>query len=119
MLRTLSIIVGLILLIFGILGFMPDFSSNGSLFGIFSINPLHNAIPLVAGFIAILCGLSSIIAAKVFFILFGILFIALGIYGFYVGDQQLFNLIANNSADSWLHVILGAILFLIGVSRRA
>jgi Domain of unknown function (DUF4383) len=119
MLRFLAILFGVFLIVIGILGFLTGFSDNGLLFGYFLVNPVHNLIHLVSGIIAILCGLKSGSFSKVFFIIFGLLYLALGLYGFYLGKGMMFDLIAINQSDNFFHVILAVVLLYLGLFVRS
>jgi len=65
---------GIALLILGLAGFIPGLTSHGMLLGIFRVNPATNAFYLFAGAAGIWCALSSSLAVKVYFRLFGALF---------------------------------------------
>jgi Domain of unknown function (DUF4383) len=103
MLKILAILFGLVLIVIGILGFLPDFTPGGKLFGYFLVNPLHNILHLLTGIVALVCGLTSGLASKVFFICFGLIYAAIAVLGFMMGQGQLFDLIAINQADNYLH----------------
>ena len=114
MLKILAILFGLVLIVVGILGFLPDFTPGGLLLGYFLVNPLHNVIHLVTGIIALICGLSSSLASKIFFILFGLIYLAFAIYGFYIGSGMMFDLIAINQADNILHLVIAIVTLYFG-----
>jgi hypothetical protein len=103
MLKFLAIFFGLLMVAVGILGFLPDYAPGGKLFGIFSVNPMHNVIHVVTGIAALVCGLASSMASKVFFILFGLIYAAVAVLGFIQGEGNLYGMIAINQADNWLH----------------
>ncbi|HEY4832722.1 MAG TPA: DUF4383 domain-containing protein [Waddliaceae bacterium] len=115
MLRTLAIIFGLILAALGIIGFIPTYVTDGKLFNIFLVNLEGNVVHLASGIIAILCGLSSGFASKMFFIIFGVIYGFLAFLGFMQGHEgMLFDMIAVNMADNWLHAGIAAVSLLIG-----
>lgn len=119
MLKTLAIIFGLVFLAIGILGFFPDFTPNGKLLGIFSVNNEHNIVHLVSGVVALICGLNSNYASKVYFIIFGLIYGAVAVLGFMHGDEKLFGLIAINAADNWLHAGIAVVSLYIGFFFRS
>jgi hypothetical protein len=119
MLRVLAILYGIVFIAMGILGFLPDFTSQGLLFGYFLVNPMHNAIHLVTGLIAFFCGLSNNLACKIFFIVFGFVYLAAGGYGFYTGSGMLFDLIAINQADNIFHLIVGLVSLYFGFALKS
>lgn len=118
MLRTVAILFGLIMLLIGILGFLPDFTPHDRLFTLFLVNPLHNLIHLATGVVALVCGLKSGTASRVFFILIGLLYAAFAIYGFRLGQGMLLDLVAVNRADNWLHGLIAIICLYFGLFMK-
>ena len=118
MLKVFAILFGLVFLIVGILGFIPDYTPGGNLFGLFTVNAAHNIIHLASGLIALLCGFSSSSASKMFFIIFGIVYGLVALLGFYYGEGLLFKLVAINQADNWLHTGIAAVCLYLGFFVR-
>ena len=115
MLKILAILFGLVMIVAGILGFLPDFTPNGKLFTLFLVNPMHNILHLVTGIVALVCGLTSGLAAKLFFIIFGIIYAIIAVMGFMMGQGMLFDMIAINHADNWLHAIVALVSLYFGL----
>jgi hypothetical protein len=115
MLKVLAILSGLVLISVGIMGFLPDYVHEGKLFSLFLVNPMHNVVHIALGVLALLCGLSSNLASKIFFILAGLGLAALAVFGFLKGDGLLFNLIAYNKADTFLHGAVAVIFLYFGL----
>ncbi|MGA8165520.1 MAG: DUF4383 domain-containing protein [Waddliaceae bacterium] len=118
MLRTLAILFGIVFIIVGVLGFLPTFVINGKLFDLFQINFEHNILHLVSGVLALLCGLSSGFASKMFFIIFGVVYAFLAFLGFIQGEGMLFEMIAINPADNWFNAGVAALSLLIGFGLK-
>jgi len=114
MLRILAILFGVFFVIAGILGFIPDFTPQGKLLGIFAINPLHNIIHIATGILALLSGLSSSSASKFFFIFFGLAYAVVAGFGFYYGEGILFNTMPLNIADNLLNAGIAIVSLYIG-----
>lgn len=114
MLRTLAIIFGIILVVIGVMGFIPAYVTEGKLLNIFRINLEHNIVHIATGFIAFLCGLSGGFSSKMFFIIFGVVYSFIAVLGFMQGDGMLFDMIAINLADNILHLCIGISSLLIG-----
>lgn len=114
MLKLIAILFGLIMIVIGILGFLPDFTPNNLLFGIFEVNPMHNVVHLLTGLVAVVCGLSNATAAKTFFILFGLVYGAIAALGFIQGPGLLYGM-AINQADNWLHVGISLVSLYLGL----
>lgn len=114
MLKTIAIIFGIIMLIVGVLGFLPQATSNGLLLGVFHVNAAHNWIHIATGIASILCGMNSEYAARLFFQIFGVVYGLVAIIGFFYGDRHIFGLIANNMADVILHALIAAFSLYLG-----
>ena len=114
MVKTAAILFGVVFLLIGILGFVPSITKDEMLLGIFHVNLLHNVVHLASGAIALLCGMASFGASRTYFRSFGIVYALVAVLGFYYGDQPLLGLIANNSADTWLHVVIAVVSLYLG-----
>ena len=113
MLKKAVVIFGVILLILGILGFVPRETPEGYLFGVFHVNPAHNWLHILTGIIAIFCGKCDV-ASRRFFQIFGVIYAIIAILGFFHGNHPIFGILANNQADNVLHVIIAIIALYLG-----
>lgn len=114
MAKTVTIILGIFFLLIGILGFIPSVTVDGMLFRVFHVNLAHNIIHLVTGVIALYCGFTSYCASKYFLKVFGIIYGIVAILGFVYGDQDILKIVANNAADTWLHLVVALIALYFG-----
>jgi Domain of unknown function (DUF4383) len=115
MIRTAALLFGVVFLIIGILGFVPAVTpSNGMLLGIFHVNTAHNIVHLASGVVFLLCGMAGAGPSQAFFKIFGIIYALVAILGFYYGDNALLGLISNNTANTWLHVVLAVVMLFLG-----
>jgi|SRR5687767_5567512 hypothetical protein len=114
MLKIAAIIFGIVLLAVGVLGFVPAVAPNGMLLGIFHVNAAHNGVHLLTGAAALITGMMSTNAARMFFRVFGVVYALVAALGFYVGDGMLLGVISNNMADVWLHVAIAAASLALG-----
>jgi hypothetical protein len=113
--KTAAIIFGVVFLLIGILGFVPAATpANGMLLGIFHVNTAHNFVHLASGVVFLLCGMAGVGASRTFFRIFGIIYALVALLGFYYRDNAIFGLIANNTADIWLHVVLAIVMLYLG-----
>lgn len=119
MLKILAILFGLVMIVLGILGFLPDFTPNNKLLTLFLVNPMHNVVHLLTGILALVCGLTSGFASKMFFIIFGIVYAIVAVLGFMIGQGMVFDLIAVNHADNWLHAAIAAVSLYFGFFLRS
>src|SRR6266545_7987596 len=115
MIRTAALLFGIVFLLIGILGFVravtPD---NGMLLGIFHVNTAHNIVHLASGIVFLLCGMAGTGPAQTFFRIFGIIFGVVALLGFFYGDNALLGIVANNTADTWLYVVLAVVMLFFG-----
>jgi hypothetical protein len=117
--KTAAIVLGVLMLIAGIAGFVPQLCPNGMLFGIFAVNGIHNVIHIATGLAAIAMGMAGPLQARRFFQIFGVVYALVAVLGFFHGgDQPLLGFIAHNTADTWLHVGIAAFSLFMGFAGR-
>ena len=115
MAKTLTVIFGIILVLLGLLGFVsnPLIGMNA----LFVANVLHNGIHLVLGGILLAVAFwthRSLLCLKVI----GVVVFLLGLTGLLTVSSVggiLLGVIATNGASNWLHLIVGAVMFLTGM----
>ncbi|MDQ3404975.1 MAG: DUF4383 domain-containing protein [Actinomycetota bacterium] len=128
--QTLARVIGALFLVIGILGFIPgitgqydqmQFAGQGSgamLFGLFQVSVLHNLVHIAIG----LAGLTmarTLGGARAFLIGAGIITLALWLYGWVVDNASNANFVPMNTADNWLHLILGTGMVALGVAATS
>jgi hypothetical protein len=116
--KKFSLLFGVIFLAVGILGFVPGVTQDEHLLGIFHVNAAHNAVHILTGLIALAAGLASEHAATMFFRIFGVIYGLVAALGFVYGNQPIFGLISNNTADIWLHVAIAAVSLFLGFGLK-
>lgn len=109
MAKKLAQVLGIVLLIIGILGFIPGVTTDGALFGTFAVNTAWNIMYIVFGLIGVYVGMSAPASSKTYLQIFGVIYAIWAILGFVYGDDQILGFIANNNADNWLHVVIALI----------
>ena len=115
MVKAAAILVGFIFLLIGIVGFVPAITpANGRLLGIFRVNTAHNIVHLASGIVFLLCGMAGTGPSQTFFRIFGIIFGVVALLGFFYGDNPLLGIVANNTADTWLYVVLAVVMLFFG-----
>jgi hypothetical protein len=119
-LKTAAIVLGLVLLVVGVLGFVPSAAPEQMLFGIFHVNTAHSIVHLLSGAVGLLCGFGSTAAARAFFRTFGAVYGLVAVLGLVQGDGYLLGLVSNNMPDVWLHFAIAVTSLLLGFapSRR-
>ena len=100
--KTWAIIVGIVLLLVGVLGFVM----TSPLFGYFAVGTLHNVVHLVTGAIFLWAGFGGF--AKSANKWLGVIYILIGIVGFFVALTFL-EMTAGNDPDNWLHLAIGIV----------
>jgi hypothetical protein len=118
MVKTAAIIFGLVFLVVGILGFVPacttDMNGMPMLLGIFHVNAAHNYVHLASGIVFLLCGVAGAGPSRTFFKIFGLVYALVAVLGFMNPAGPLLGMISNNPADTWLHVVLAAVMLFLG-----
>ncbi|MFF3641105.1 DUF4383 domain-containing protein [Streptomyces sp. NPDC002564] len=111
-------LVGAVFLLVGILGFVPgvtahydsmEFASHGSgaeLLGVFQVSVLHNLVHLAFG-VAGLVAARTDVAARTYLMAGGAIYLVLWLYGLFIGHDSSANFVPLNTADNWLHFVLG------------
>ena len=117
-LKKIAVIFGVVFVAVGVLGWVPAVNPGGKLLGLFDVNAAHNCVHLATGIIAILVGMSSDKASKMFFQVFGVIYALVAVLGFYSGDQPLLGIVSNNAADSVLHVVIAVVALYLGFGMK-
>jgi hypothetical protein len=121
--KNLALGFGITLLAVGALGFVPAFTPGGNLFGIFAVDAEHNVVHLASGAAAVMAGLSSYRAARMFFQVFGVIYGLVAVLGFAMhpharGSEELLGFMTINMADNLLHVGIAAFSLFAGFAPR-
>ena len=119
--RYFALIVGIVYVLVGIMGFVPSLRSlpnsapeiavnagYGYLLGLFPINVLHNFVHLAVGLLGI-AAFWSFGFAKLFAQGLAIFYGALAVMGLIPATNTTFDLIPIFSNDIWLHAVTAAI----------
>jgi hypothetical protein len=125
--QAAAALVGVVFLLVGILGFIPGITTNlydglefaghegnAELLGVFEVSVLHNLVHLLFG-VAGLAMSRSWGGARTFLIGGGAIYLVLWIYGLIVDKDSSANFVPINSADNWLHFLLGVGMIGLGV----
>jgi hypothetical protein len=125
--QTTALVVGIVFLVVGILGFIPGITtdyaliavaghhSSAMLLGIFQVSILHNIVHLLFGVAGIVLS-RSVAGARNFLIWGGIIYLVLWLYGLIIDKASTANFVPVNTADNWLHLVLGVGMIVLGVS---
>ncbi|GAB2963579.1 DUF4383 domain-containing protein [Saccharothrix stipae] len=121
-------------LVVGIAGFIPGLTTNydtlrfaghdsqAMLLGVFAVSILHNIVHLAFG----AAGLAMARTARnafLYLVAGGVVYLLLWLYGLIIDHDSAANFVPVNTADNWLHLVLGlgmiALGFALGRSARA
>ncbi|HEV7826393.1 MAG TPA: DUF4383 domain-containing protein [Mycobacteriales bacterium] len=113
-----ALVVGAVFLLVGVLGFIPgittDYSAMGiaghtseaKLLGLFQVSVLHNIVHLLFGVAGIALARSRD-GARMFLLGGGVIYLVLWLYGVVVSENSAANFVPMNTADHYLHLLLG------------
>jgi|SRR5205085_5882088 len=113
MAKTIATILGVVFILVGIVGFF-DHTLMGT-----HLSNTHNAVHLVSGAISLYFGLAGTLsAARLFCIIFGIVYALLGVAGLALGSGPdrilpIDDLLMLGTMDHGVHILLG-VVFLVG-----
>ncbi|RDH76190.1 DUF4383 domain-containing protein [Mycolicibacterium moriokaense] len=122
-----AVLVAAAFLVFGVLGFIPGVTadygllqwagshSGAQLFGVFAVTGLLNLVHMTFGVVGLAMA-RSYAMARAYFLLGGLAYLGLWLYGFLIDLGSAANVVSVNNADNWLHFTLGVVMLLLGVT---
>lgn len=120
MAKTIATFLGIVFLLVGVAGFVAP-----GLLGA-HLSPAHNVIHLVSGAISLFLGLKgSLSAAKTFGIVFGLVYLLLGVAGFVAGTgpERMLTVLPGQlelgTMDHIIHVVFGLVYLVGGLATRS
>lgn len=132
--RLTALIVGIVFLLVGLMGFIPGITTNydqmqfashhseAHLLGLFQVSILHNLVHLLFGVAGVAMARTAA-TAKLFLVGGGVVYLVLWLYGLVIDLDSAANFVPLNDADNWLHLGLGlgmiALGFILAPSGRA
>ncbi len=119
MLKKAALVFGAVLLLVGVLGFVPAFTPNGNLLGLFAVNGIHNWVHILTGIVGLAAGMGSVQSAKMYFQVFGVVYALVAVLGLFMGDGLLLGLVEINMSDNLLHIVIAAVALYLGFGTRA
>lgn len=125
LLQTAALLVGATFVLVGLLGFVPGITtnfdelsfasndSNAELLGIFQVSVLHNIVHLLFGVIGIVMA-KTLSGAKLYLVGGGAIYLVLFLYGLVIDQDSAANFVPVNTADNYLHLVLGVAMIGLG-----
>jgi len=125
--RTAAMIVGVVFLLVGIMGFIPGITtdydslqfagheSEAKLLGVFQVSILHNIVHLLFG-VAGLALARRADTARLYLVGGGAVYLLLFLYGLVIDHGGDANFVPVNAADNWLHLFLGIGMIALGLA---
>ncbi|MGW6492715.1 DUF4383 domain-containing protein [Streptomyces sp. NPDC055056] len=116
--QTAALLVGVVFVLVGVLGFVPGITthygemsfaahhSHAKLLEIFQVSVLHNLVHLAFGVAGIALSRSAS-RARTYLLVGGAVYLVLWLYGMFIEGDSAANFVPVNSADNWLHLVLG------------
>jgi len=123
--QTAALAVAAVFLLVGVLGFIPGITTNygdmtfaghhsdAMLLGIFQVSILHNIVHLLFGAAGFYLA-RTVSGARAYLIGGGAVYLVLWLYGLLVGQDSAANFVPVNTADDWLHLLLGLGMIALG-----
>ena len=108
MTQKLARILGIVLIVVGVLGFVPQAVTDGKLLGIFPVNGVHNGVHIGLGLWGLLAA-SSVAASINYLRAQAIIYALLAVMGLLPATNMLFGLAPLHGADIGLHAVLAAV----------
>ncbi|SCL37173.1 protein of unknown function [Micromonospora pallida] len=125
--RRAAQLVGAVFLLVGVLGFVPGITydvgemtfaghhSDAKLLGLFQVSVLHNLVHLAFG-VAGLALARTVSGARTYLVGGGAIYLVLWLYGLVIDFDSGANFIPLNTADNWLHLLLGIGMIALGIT---
>jgi hypothetical protein len=124
--QSAALLVGVVFLLVGVLGFIPGVTSNfdqltfagheseAALLGVFQVSVLHNIVHLLFGIAGVVAA-RTFSAARGYLIGGGVIYLVLFVYGLVIDHDSAANVVPVNGADNYLHLVLGIGMIALGM----
>ena len=127
LLQRATLLTGIVFLLVGVLGFVPGITTHYSdmtfaghdsmakLLGVFMVSVLHNIVHLLFGVAGVIAA-RSWAASRLYLLAGGAIYLVLWLYGLIIDQMSSANFVPINTADNWLHFVLGIGMIAVGLA---
>ena len=128
-LQKAALAVGAVFALVGVAGFIPGVTTNydtmsfaghesqAMLLGLFMVSILHNLVHLAFGVAGFLMA-RTVNGAYWYLVGGGAIYLVLWLYGLVIDHDSMANFVPLNTADNWLHLLLGVGMIGLGLALR-
>jgi hypothetical protein len=122
MAKKLAVVFGIVFVIVGILGFFGNpivgrEATDASMNPIFVTDAIHDLVHLLIGIVLLLASGKGNRASATALKVFGVVYLILFVNGLMTPDMLL-GFVAQNEADTYLHLVLGIVLLIAGIAGK-
>lgn len=110
MAKKITVVLGLVFLVVGILGFISNPLVGED--ALFHTDTIHNIVHIVTGLVFLIVSASP--SAPSVLKIFGVIYLLVSVLGFLSGTGKVLGFLSVNSADNWLHLVLGIVILIAG-----
>ena len=114
MTKQVAMVIGVVFILIGLLGFIPGVTHDSMLFGLFKVDALHNVVHLLSGAVLLYASMAGASQAKTGLQVIGVVYALVAILGFFVGDGKVLGFLVNNANDTYLHLVLALVILYFG-----
>lgn len=111
--KPVTWILGIVFLLVGVAGFF-----TGDMLLVFKVDTVHNIVHILSGVVALFAVSSGESYARMYLILFGIVYALVTVLGF-MSDGTVLGLITVNEADNYLHAAIALLSLIVGFGSRS
>lgn len=114
MAKTVLWVFGVVFVVVGLLGWVSN--PIVGMGAIFDTNHVHDLVHLLVGIVFILVALLAVQYAALALKVVGLVYLLIAVLGFVLVPEggALLGLVQTNTADHWLHVVLGVVILAAG-----
>ena len=116
MTKKFAVLFGIVFVLVGLLGFVPNPIVGSATGALFQTDILHNIVHLLIG-VVLLFAAKSQSAAALWLKIWGAVYLVLfldGLVQIHMTGDKLLGIVTANPADTYLHLVLGIVLLIVG-----